>query len=275
MGQLRDQLDIGAIAQEAVATLGSGRQIAPFSARNPAFTLEDAYRAGHTARKLRQARGEKPIGRKIGFTNRKVWASFGIAAPIWSSVYDTTVRDIGGEAAAFSLAGLTEPRIEPEIVFHLSAAPDPAMDERDLLGCIDWVALGFEIVQSMFAGWKFTAADAVAAFGVHSALLVGPRHLIAGDSAKWLDTLSNFSIDLIRDGAVVDTGHAKDVLDGPLSALEHLVGVLAGDPASPPLEAGEVVTTGTLTAAPPALAGETWSTRLSGIAISDVRLRLE
>jgi 2-oxo-3-hexenedioate decarboxylase len=48
------------------------------------------------------------------------------------------------------------------------------MDERTLLESIDWVAHGFEVVQSVFAGWQFSAPDAVAAFGLHGALLIGP-----------------------------------------------------------------------------------------------------
>ncbi len=52
---------------------------------------------------------------------------------------------------------------------------------------------------------------------------------------------------------------------GPLAALRHVVAVLAADPGSPQLSAGEVVTTGTLTKALPIAPGEHWSTRLSGI----------
>jgi len=55
------------------------------------------------------------------------------------------------------------------------------------------------------------------------------------------------------------------VLDGPLSALRHLVGLLAHDAVNPPLAAGEIVTTGTLTRAMPVKPGETWSTSLTGI----------
>jgi 2-oxo-3-hexenedioate decarboxylase len=47
------------------------------------------------------------------------------------------------------------------------------MDETALLACIDWVAHGFELVQSIFPGWKFSAPDAAAAFGLHGALLIG------------------------------------------------------------------------------------------------------
>ena len=127
----------------------------------------------------------------------------------------------------FSLMGLAEPRIEPEIVFKLAVAPAPGMDETALLACIDWVAHGFEIVQSIFPGWKFSAPDAVAAFGLHGALLIGPRHSIAAHAEDWSRTLSTFEIDLKRDGTVVDYGRATNVLDGPVSALRHLVDILS------------------------------------------------
>jgi 2-oxo-3-hexenedioate decarboxylase len=54
----------------------------------------------------------------------------------------------------FPLVGLAEPRIEPEIVFKLAGAPSLGMGEEALLGSIDWVAHGFEIVQSIFPGWS-------------------------------------------------------------------------------------------------------------------------
>jgi 2-oxo-3-hexenedioate decarboxylase len=55
-----------------------------------------------------------------------------------------------------------------------------------------------------------------------------------------------------------------NVLDGPIQALAHLAAVLGHDRLNPPLRAGEVVTTGTLTRAFPVLAGEVWSTEISG-----------
>src|SRR5260370_24600820 len=114
------------------------------------------------------------------------------------------------------------------------------MDETALSSCTAWVALGFEIVQSIYAGWKFSAADTIAASGVHGALLIGPRHPFAPRAAEWQRTLSMFEIALNCDGRLVDRGHAENVLGGPLSALRHLVGVLASDSVNPPLAAGEI-----------------------------------
>ncbi len=73
---------------------------------------------------------------------------------------------------------------------------------------------------------------------------------------------------------MVDTGRATNVLGGgPLAALRHLVRVLAGAPESPPLAAGEIVTTGTLTRALPIAPGETWSTTMTGLPLSGVAAR--
>ena len=86
--------DSQAIAAEAFAALGTGKQVKPFSARFPGFALEDAYRVAAEVRRRREARGERPLGRKIGFTNRTIWDEYKVHAPVWGYVYDTTVHDL-------------------------------------------------------------------------------------------------------------------------------------------------------------------------------------
>jgi 2-oxo-3-hexenedioate decarboxylase len=147
------------------------------------------------------------------------------------------------------------------------------MHEQALIGCIDWIAHGFEIVQSIFPNWSFQAADTVAGYGLHGRLFVGPRHPAASRREEWTRELSHFEIDLFRNGTHIDHGTAANVLDGPLFALRHLAETLAKDPESPPLAAGEIVTTGTLTRAFPVAASEEWSTKLSGIPLEDARIR--
>src|SRR5919107_3999974 len=146
--------DLQAVAAEAFAVLDTGRQIAPFSSRLTHFDLDDAYRVTAAVRQMRGTRGERVLGRKIGFTNRTIWDEYQIGAPMWGYIYDRTVHDLADAGPAVSLAGLAEPRIEPEIIFGLAAAPAPGMDERALLGCVDWVAHGFELVQSIFPRWE-------------------------------------------------------------------------------------------------------------------------
>jgi 2-oxo-3-hexenedioate decarboxylase len=262
------------IAAEILGASADRQQIAPFTARGSGLDLAAAYAVTAALRRARTARGERPIGRKIGFTNRTIWPEYGVYAPIWGDMYDRTLQDLAESDGTLDLASLLEPRIEPEIAFGFASAPHAGMSEAEILGCIAWVAHGFEIVQSIYPGWKFAAADTIAAYGLHGAYRLGPRHSIAADDpAQWLEMLRGFEIELSRDGVVVDRGHAMNVLDGPLSTIQHLLDVLNRDTANPPLRAGEIVTTGTITRAFPVAAGETWLTRLIGLPLDGIALR--
>ena len=54
--------------------------------------------------------------------------------------------------------------------------------------------------------------------------------------------------------------------------MRHLVELLAQDKVNPPLAAGEIISTGTLTKAMPIAPGETWTTKPSGIALAGVTI---
>jgi 2-keto-4-pentenoate hydratase len=261
------------ISEELISLLDTEQQVIPFSRRHRNFGLTDAYKIVSRVGALRLGRGEKPIGRKIGFTNRAIWADLGISAPVWNYVFDTTVRQAEFGRAEFKLSGMPEPRIEPEIVVHLSAPPVPGMPMADLVQCIDWVAPGFEVVYSIFPNWDFTAADAAAAFGVHGALVVGTKLDLTDERAARMVELSNFSVTLQNDKAVRRAGNAANVLGGPVEALQFLVEDLARYPESAPLRGGELITTGTLTEAMPARVGETWVAKFDGIALGPLQLR--
>jgi 2-oxo-3-hexenedioate decarboxylase len=258
------------IATEAAAAfIGSGRQVQPFSARYPDLWMDDAYRVAALVHATRLAQGYRPVGRKIGFTNRRLWDEYGVRAPIWGYVYDRTLHDLG---TPLPLAPYRAPKIEPEIIFGLVKTPLPGMDDTALLKCVDWVAHGYEMVQSIYPDWTFSAPDTVIA--EHGALLIGPRHEIGNDAAEWLRTLTSFEIELFCDGKLMDGGHALNVLEGPLSTIRYVMDLLACDGDNPPLAAGEIVSTGTLTRALAVRPGETWTTTLKGIALEGATLRL-
>jgi len=264
---------VDAIAELMLSLLGTGRQITSLSASYPGFDLAQAYDVAARVRHMREARGEKAVGRKIGFTNTAVWDGYGISGPIWNHVYDTTVREVATNRASFDLGTLPEARIEPEIVLSLRTDLEPGMTDAEILASVDWVAHGFEIVYSIFPGWRFTAADAAAAHGVHAGLLIGERHRIDADPERWQRMLSNFGVELENRDGVRSIGHARNVLGSPLKALRFLVEEIARFPGAAALRAGEIITTGTLTDAMPARPGEAWTTRLSGIDLPGLELQ--
>jgi len=266
-------METSEIAAELLATFDGRRTCAPLTGRNGGLDLAAAYKVTAELRRRRMARGERPVGRKIGFTNRVLWDEYGVRAPIWGDMYQGTVIEPGGAEAEIALGPFNEPKIEPEIAFGLATAPEPGMDEDALLGCISWAAQGFEIVHSIFPGWRFQPPDTVAGFGMHGAFFLGPRVPLA-EQPLTRAMLENFSQTLIRDGAEAETGHASDVLGGPLTALSHLVDLLADDPDNPALAPGELVTTGSLTRAVDVAPGQIWETRIDGLALPNLKLTL-
>ena len=268
-------MHIDAIATELLAALDGCRTLEAFTARDPAFDCGAAYRVSAELLRRRRERGETPVGRKIGFTNRTIWAEYGVSAPMWAHVYGTTVTYLDEPAARVRIEHLVQPRLEPEIVLHFAETPRPTDDEAELLSYVDWIAHGFEIVQSHFPRWKFTLADAIAAFGLHGALVVGPRRSTAGLGGDLADGLRTFTIMLTNDGDVRRHGAGRDVLGSPLAAARHLLRVLQDQPQFEPVQAGEIVTTGTLISPPPIRAGERWRTELAGIALPGLCLDFE
>ncbi|HKK36942.1 MAG TPA: hypothetical protein VJ994_11680, partial [Paracoccaceae bacterium] len=65
-------------------------------------------------------------------------------------------------------------------------------------------------------------------------------------------------VTLLRNGEPMESGRGANALGGPLAALGHLLETLAADPDAPPLAAGEMISTGTLTDAFPVAPQETW-----------------
>jgi len=230
---------------------------------DPALDVAAAYQRALEVRKLREARGEQPRGYKVGFTNRTIWPLYNVFAPIWGTVWDSTLVNCDGRGE-LSLARTCQPRLEPETVFGLRGEPAPDCGLEQLFEAVDWMAPGFEIVQCHLADWKFVAADTVADSGLHARLLVGRRIAVrdvARDGAGLDRKLAAAAVTLTRDGEAIDQGRGANVLDGPLHALLHFVRELRACPGAPALRAGDVVTTGTWTNAFAVAPGETWTAR--------------
>lgn len=261
------------LAEDILSALSEHRNIPLLTTRSGGLSMTQAYDISARITQARRERGEMPVGRKIGFTNKTIWAEFNVSAPICGTMYDSTVRPLDG---SFQTAPLLEPRIEPEIAFRLSAVPQPGMSPEELIACVSDVCAGFEMVHSVFADWKFEAADTVAAFGLHGAFLHGPFHAVSpADRHDWVARLSVFRTTLRKNGNIVDEGTASNVLGGgPLAALGHLVDLIAGVPEIAPLRVGEIITTGTLTRALPVGPDEIWQASFDGLPLEPIQISL-
>jgi 2-oxo-3-hexenedioate decarboxylase len=264
---------IDAWADRLFAALKSGTPIAPLSS-DPAFDVAAGYAVLQRLHARRRAEGDRPLGRKIGFTNRTLWARYGVDRPMWSHVWEESVLFARDGEATVPLAGLLEPRIEPEIVFRLAAPLSDDGDPERVLQAVEWIAPGFEIVQSVFPGWKFGTPDCTAAFGLHGRLVVGtPVALDAENRRVFAQRLTTFELALRRGDEVIDRGTGANVLDSPVNALSHLRALVAAQPDSPPLAAGEIITTGTVTDAWPVAPGQRWSSDCGELGLAPLSVR--
>jgi 2-oxo-3-hexenedioate decarboxylase len=258
------------LADDLIELHAHPREVPSFGARYPGLTVESAYGAALALHRHRLSLGWKPLGRKIGFTNRTIWPRYGVYEPMWGMIYDRTVLFAEGDVASLPLAGLVQPRIEPEICLALKAAPDPARP----LDAIKWIAHAIEIVQCHHPAWKVTLADCAADNGLHGRLIIGSK-VAPSEIPDLAEKLPKCAVALRKGEQLVDRGLGENVLGSPLAALSHLIGVLSRQPAAPPLEAGEIISTGTLTDAHAVRAGETWTTEFTGLPLPGLTVRFE
>src|SRR5215470_8731334 len=153
----------------------AARQPSPTpSSEDPAFDLAAAYAVERELARLRAETGHRTIGRKVGYANKAMWRALKLETLVWAHLYDDTVHRVTGGEATLAIGRMYSPKIEPEIVFKLkSPLADVRGDAAAALAGVEWLALGFEIIDTVYPDWKFQPADFVAAYGLHAALVVG------------------------------------------------------------------------------------------------------
>ena len=268
--------DIQALAQEMLTAWRSGATVIPPSTRDPGFNLTAAYQVEAAFRDLRLEAGRSTAGLKVGYANRAMWRALKMETLVWAHMYDDTLHFSHGAPASFELPYFRSPKIEPEIVFKLKApVAVSSMDAAGALAAVEWMALGFEIIDNPYPDWNFKPADFVAAFGLHLGLVIGPPCDLDESSLSAIsESLANFKVRLFSDNQLVDEGSGRNSLRNPALSLAELAGAASRAPVPNPLMPGDLVSTGTLTAGSPVARGEEWRVEVEGLPVSGLTLRL-
>jgi 2-keto-4-pentenoate hydratase len=268
-------LDVRALARELFDARINGNRVSTLpSSRHGGLDLGTAYLVGAELTRMRRAEGHSTVGRKVGFANEAMWRVLNLRTVAWAHMYDDTVSHAPNGQASLSLNRMVSPRIEPEVVLKLNQTPS-SKDPASVLESVEWIALGFEFVDCPFPDWTFHPVDLVSCFGLHVALVVGERHHVRRKEIPALvDQLGAMKVTLSRNDELVEEGLGKNVLRNPAACLGELASAIATQPGAEPLSAGELVSTGSLTTAPPIAAGERWTVEAEGIALSPLSVRL-
>jgi 2-oxo-3-hexenedioate decarboxylase len=268
-------MDVKALAQELTQAYAERRILSvPFSTRESAFDLPTAYAIEAELTRERRSSGRRTVGRKVGYANKALWRALKLETLVWAHMYDDTVTMATQNTATLSLGKMCSPKIEPEIVFKLRHPVGTAnLDPAAILASVEWLALGFEIVDSVFAEWKFQPADFVAAFGLHAALVVGePRPVGADLIPSLVEQLPQCPVRLLKNGELAAEGSGRNSLRSPALCLGELASAISRRAGEEPLAAGELVSTGTLTEPQPILPDETWTANVDGLGLPALTL---
>jgi 2-oxopent-4-enoate/cis-2-oxohex-4-enoate hydratase len=258
-----DQESIARYGGELHRALRERRTVAPLTEREPSITTDDAYRISVYLRDLRVAEGERVIGKKIGATSKVVQSALGVYQPDFGYLTDRmrypddAEMPIGRE--------LIQPRAEGEIAFVLKQTlRGPGVTNADVLAATDFVSPCFEIVDSRIDGWRIRIQDTVADNASSGLFLLGEE---AVDPAR----VDFFTCGMVveKNGEILSTGAGGAALGSPVTCVAWLANTMGAF--GIPLEAGEVILSGSLVPLEPVKPGDRMKVSIGGIGSASVR----
>jgi 2-keto-4-pentenoate hydratase len=282
--------EVESLARELLSAYETGEMVAIPPSGRPGFDLNTAYEVEATLKQFREAGGHRAVGRKVGYANKAMWRVLKLETLVWAHMYDDTVHYSDRNSATLTIAHPRSLKIEPEIVFGLK---QPIVTEgaegvdaaAAALASTDWLAVGFEIIDCPFPGWQFQPSDFVASFGLHAALVIGERTQVRPDGiAALVDELPRFKVRMScsnssrsassKNGDFVEEGSGRNSLKSPALCLAELSAAIVRRFPTEPLRAGEIVSSGTLTAGHPTDRGDLWTVEVEGLSLPPLTLRL-
>ena len=185
--------------------------------------------------------GQRVIGWKLGYTSAAMREQLGIDQPNIGPLTDVMRL----QSPAVLPDGALQPRVEPEIGLVLARDLEPGWTAQDVVDACAGAYACLEVVDSVWAGYRFRLEDNTA----------------DGSSAGWfvvgdqlaLDDLPGIQVDLLMDGASVARATGAAAGGHPAAGVAWLAGEAPRRCGRTP-SAGELILTGGLTAAFP-LAG--------------------
>jgi len=264
------------LARELLSASESGQMISVLPSSRPGFDLDTAYAVEAKLKRLRESAGHRAVGRKVGYANKAMWRVLKLETLAWAHLYDDTVHHFDTNAATLSLTHPRSLKIEPEIVFGLKQPiASGGLDAVAALECAEWLALGFEIIDCPYTGWQFQPSDFVASFGLHAALVIGEKTYVRPELiTKFGDELPRFTVRMSKNREFVEEGSGKNSLRSPALCLAELGDAILRRFPDKPLSAGEIVSSGTLTAGHAIEKGDRCTAEVAGLALPPFTLHL-
>lgn len=230
-------MNLDLIAKTLAHARRERKLLKPFTDENPNFSLEEGYRVQHILREEAEKSGEVVVGYKMGLTSRAKQIDVGVYQAIQGFLTESMSLTKGG-AVPFEKFG--QPRFEPEVAVILSETVEGPQTLSTIRSLVSFIGPAVEILDSRYEGYRFKLPDVVADNTSAAGFVLG--------SSNWLNQIEEsrlFGVRVVKNGECVATGAPAATFGDPLLSVVELLKIL-----DRPLEAGQVILTGGLTAAP-------------------------
>lgn len=218
--------------------------------------LTDAYAIQQIQVDAWLGRGHVLQGHKVGLTSTVMQRQMNVDQPDYGVLRDDMFY---ADHASVDLDNYLVPRVEPEIAFVLSRdLSGPGVTLAAAAAAVDFVLPALEIIDSRIRDWRITIGDTIADNASSGGVVLGSRPVRLHDV-----DLRLAGCNLFNNGDLAATGAGGAVLGSPLVSLAWLANTVGAHGVS--LRAGQVVLPGSVTAAKPVSAGDTWAATFGGI----------
>ncbi|OPX04668.1 2-keto-4-pentenoate hydratase [Geobacillus proteiniphilus] len=214
--------------------------IAPLTTSVPSLTPEEAYQIQLINIRRKVDRGERVVGKKIGLTSKAMQQLLGVNEPDYGHLLDTMEIKAGDRVP---WEKLLQPKVEGEIAFILKKTlKGPGLTYLDVINAVECIVPAIEIVDSRVRDWNIRLPDTIADNASSGLFLLGKEAIPLRD----ID-LTEIGMALYVNDTLINTGAGAAALGNPLYSAAWLANFLGRF--GIPLEAGEIVLSGALSAA--------------------------
>jgi 2-keto-4-pentenoate hydratase len=239
--------DLDGVARELLDAYATGTTVEPLTSRFDGLSLDDAYQIQTIQTRRRIAHGARIVGFKVGLTSAPMQLQLGIDQPDYGVLFDDMTYPAD---APISIDRFLQPRAEPEVALVLARPlAGPGLSVADVLGAVGYAIPAIEIIDSRITDWRITLVDTIADNASSGGFVLGGTP----EPVSGID-LALVGCVLRRNGRIVQTGAGAAVIGSPLHAATWLANTLAARGVR--MEAGQVILTGSVTAAVPVSAGD-------------------
>jgi 2-keto-4-pentenoate hydratase len=249
---------IATVAERLDTAWRTGVPIPPITESDGITSAETAYAIQTHWAKMRLARGEKIVGRKIGLTSRAIQQQLGVNEPDYGTLWESSFYRATDGRVEIPASDFLQPRIEGEIAFLIGQPLRGAnITPDDVLAATEACALGVEIVASRIADWRIKLVDTIADNASYGGFTLGPwdRQLRQAD-------LGALAMTIHHSGVLAAEGVGAAALGHPAASTAWLANKLLEFGVS--LEPGDIVISGGITKMLPVRAGDEFVFSLTG-----------